>query len=164
MKNIVKPLHQFHHYTISLYVLTFSTYFVKPQVSYLSIRLQHPYPCKYSFGEDQKSWLCFILKKWESKPITTPLELKIKEAPCSQIQPIRVLDQFIFTLSHPKAQVQGSALYPCTLYLQHKKKSKKGEKKKKKFLVEIVQFVGVLGLQPLLVFTQLDFLPFHPNP
>ena len=39
----------------------------------------------------------------------------------------------------------------CTFSI--KKKSKKREKKKKEFLVEIVQFVGVLGLQPLLVFT-----------
>jgi hypothetical protein len=38
-------------------------------------------------------------------------------------------------------------------FVYQKKKSKKGEKKKKEFLVEIVQFVGVLGLQPLLVFT-----------
>ena len=39
------------------------------------------------------------------------------------------------------------------MFLLSKKKLKKGEKKKKEFLVEIVQFVGVLGLQPLLVFT-----------
>ena len=167
MKSIVKPLHQFHHYTKKPICTHLQYIFCKPQVSYLSTRLQHPYPCKYSFGEDQKSWLCFILKKWESKPITTPLELKIKEAPCSQIQPIRVLDQFIFTLSHSKAQVQGGAFYPCTLYvsLLYKKKSKKKRKEKERVHCRVLYIQSeVLGLQPLLVFTQLDFLPFHPNP
>ena len=54
--------------------------------------------------------------------------------------------------------LKSSSVGRCILSLHFvplvsKKNSKKGEKKKKEFLVEIVQFVGVLGLQPLLVFT-----------
>ena len=75
-KSIVKPLHQLLHYTKKPICTHLQYIFCKPQVSYVSTRLQHPYPCKYSFGEDQKSWLCFILKKWESKPITTPTRAK----------------------------------------------------------------------------------------
>ena len=60
---------------------------------------------------------------------------------------------FYFYLEPPKSSSVGR----CTLSLNFVslvlKKIKKGEKKKKKFLVEIVQFVEVLGLQPLLVFT-----------
>ena len=134
MKNIVKPLHQFHHYTKKPICTHLQYIFCKPQVSYLNIRLQDPYPCKYCFGEDQNHGYVSYRRSGKESQLLLPLELKSKEAPCLQIQPIRVLDQFIFTLSHSKAQVQGGAFYPCTLYVSFIKK--KGEKKKKEIAVK----------------------------
>ena len=59
-----------------------------------------------------------------------------------------------FYLEPPKSSSVGRCILSLHFVcLFQKKKLKKGEKKKKEFVVENVQFVGVLGLQPLLVFT-----------
>ena len=93
--------------------------------------MQYPYPCKYSFGEDQKSWLCFILKKWESKPITTPLELKIKRSSMFVDPTNPGLRLVYFYLEPHKSSSVGRCILSLHFVSLVSKKNRKKEKRKK---------------------------------